>query len=135
MTYYFVIEYCGNLKGWLLPEDTTCVDVDVAKAKANDLLVQVKRMNQNFSPKAYLDNNNELDSFFYTDKVTLSPTNANFNEWNIYKKEISYFNNKWYTDQLAQWNGASKTSLITYGMETSSASTLPYLDFGDSSTW
>ena len=130
MTYYFIVEYCSNLKSWHLPADTVCVDINLAQEKANDLLVQVKRMNQSFQPA-----DNEKESFFYTERVTLSGTNANFNEYNIVQNSIKYHHNLIYTDQLLETFGASMTSYTTYSMEASSSSTLPFNDFGDQASW
>ena len=86
-------------------------------------------MTQNFSPVAYRDADEQLQNFFYTERVTLSAYVSNFNEYNIVKTSISYHYNSVYNDQLTTDVGLSTTNLVTYDMETSSSSTLPFTDF------
>ena len=52
------------MRKWTGKSETDCYTNEQAIANMNDLVVEVKKSNQFFSPKTYLDNDNIMNSEF-----------------------------------------------------------------------
>ena len=71
-----------------------------ARALMNEFIVTTKTATQFFSEKAYIQNDNRVDSEFLIERFTLSRSLAMHNSFNIEKVTNNFNNNIYYNDQL-----------------------------------
>ena len=80
----------------------------------NDFKIKIKQSNQFFSPKAYIDNNDLMNSEFVTNIYSLSRSTTKQIEYSVSKTTTEFSSRAMYNDQVMQAAGNRWKKLETY---------------------
>ena len=125
--FYFLVDTCESLAP--ITGTTGCVADSVVKAQLVNFMVNVKRANQNFSPKTYIENGNEMTTYFHSDQIVLSNAVSNQFEWNLKPTTNLYTDAILYTDQLMQDIQGHTHTLVNYQQVSGTSLSTPYSDY------
>lgn len=96
--FYFLIGTC-KMVNILLKEDTSdCVSDAEVLTFLPQIIVNTKRVTQDFSPVTYKENDDNLTTFFSHERFSLSKFNSIRQAYNVHEQEISFTSRVMYTD-------------------------------------